>query len=100
MSTDISIIFSVSNLALAIAVFYFARKKDHTEDATQTAEVIVEMRNVRRDIGEIKGSIEAIRTEWREDHDSLIGVMREMRAMWKLIDNMKGVSNNEQRADH
>lgn len=85
-----SIVIGISNLALAIAVFYFARKKDTIENSTQAAEVIVEMRNVRRDIGEIKGNIEAMRQEWRADHDTLTGIAREQKAMWKIIDSLKG----------
>lgn len=87
---DVEIIFSVTNLVLAVAVFYFARKKDTKNESAQTAELVAEMRNVRGDITEIKSSVDAMRSEWRSDHDALIGVIREMKAVWKLLDSLKG----------
>lgn len=89
-----SIVQSVINLALAVAVFYFARKKDTHDGAVQNTEVIVELRTVRRDLGELKSDVQAMRQEWREDHDTLIGVMREQKAMWKIIDAIKGVKED------
>lgn len=95
MSIELSYVTALINVILAIAVFYFARKKETAESVSESTEVIVELRTLRRDVGELKGDVQAMRNEWREDHDALIGIVREQKAMWKIIDSMKGVSHDE-----
>ena len=96
MNIEVTYFIAIINVILAIAVFYFARKKEHTDGAEKSTEVIVELRTVRRDLSEMKGDLQAMRNEWREDHDMLIGIAREQKAMWKIIDTIKkGESNND-----
>lgn len=80
----------VLSLLIAAAAFYYARKKDTHDTSAQTTEVIVELRTVRRDIGEMKSDIQAMRQEWREDHDKLVGMERDIKAIWKNIDKING----------
>jgi len=96
MNIEVTYFIAIINAVLAVAVFYFARKKEHTDGAEKSTEVIVELRTVRRDISEMKGDFQAMRNEWREDHDMLIGIAREQMAMWKIIDTIKkGEQNND-----
>lgn len=80
----------VLSLLIAAAAFYYARKKDTHDTSAKATEVIVELRTVRRDIGEMKSDIQAMRQEWREDHDKLVGMERDIKAIWKNIDKIKG----------
>lgn len=90
MNVEVTYIIAIINALLAVAVFYFARKKDTHEDAFSRGELMSELKTVRRDISEMKMDVQAMRKEWRDDHDALQGVLREMGAMWKIIDSMKG----------
>lgn len=80
---------AIASFFIAAAAFYFARKKDTSDASAQSMEVIVELRTVRRDIGELKGDVQAMRTEWREDHDKIVSMERDIKAMWRHIDKMK-----------
>lgn len=79
----------VTGLA-AIAAFYYARKKDTHDSSARDTEVIMELRTVVRDVGEMKGDIRAMRIEWREDHDKLVGMERDIKAIWKQVDKING----------
>lgn len=78
------------SFCIAVAAFYYSRKKDTHEASSQATEVIVELRTLRRDVGELKSDVVAMRTEWKNDHDVLIGLSREIRAMWKIVDKLQG----------
>ena len=80
---------AIASFLIAAMAFYFARKKDTHDESAQGMEVIVELRTVRRDIGELKGDVQAMRTEWREDHDKIVSMERDIKAMWRHIDKMK-----------
>lgn len=82
---------SILSFLIAAGAFYFARKKDTHDTSAQATEVIVELRTVRRDIGELKGDVQAMRVEWREDHDKIVSMERDIKAMWRNIDKMKGI---------
>lgn len=84
-------VISVATFIIALAAFYFARKKETHDASAQGMEVIVELRTVRRDIGELKGDVQAMRTEWREDHDKIVSMERDIKAMWRHIDKMKEI---------
>jgi len=88
---DLGMVQGILSLIIAIAAFYFARKKDTHDTASQSMEVIVELRTVRRDISELKTDVQAMRTEWREDHDKIVSMERDIKAMWRHIDKMNGV---------
>lgn len=87
---DWSMVQGVISLAIAIAAFYYARKKDTHEDSTRAADVIAEIRTMRRDIGEMKDDMRAMRKEWREDHDKIVSMERDVTAIWKHIDKING----------
>lgn len=91
---DIGMVQGILSLIIAIAAFYFARKKDTHDTASQSMEVIVELRTVRRDISELKTDVQAMRTEWREDHDKIVSMERDIKAMWKHIDKINGVKSD------
>ena len=95
MNIEVTYFIAIINAILAVAVFYFARKKDTTDDAKASAEITTELKALRREMSEVKIEVSAMRQEWREDHDALQGLLREMSAMWKIIDSMKGERNND-----
>ena len=79
----------IASLLIAAAAFYFARKNDTHDDAAQSTELIVEVRTLRRDIAELNGDIKAMRTEWRDDHDKIVSMERDLKAVWRHIDRLK-----------
>lgn len=89
MQIELTYLIAIINVVLAVAVFYFARKRDTTDSAYKSAEVITELKTVRRDISEMKLDVQAMRKEWRDDHDALQGIIREMAAVWKVVDGLK-----------
>lgn len=96
MNVELTYLIMIINFILSAAVFYFARKKETGDSAYKTGEMISELKTVRRDISEMKMDVQAMRKEWRDDHDALQGLIREMGAMWKIIDTLKkGVREHE-----
>lgn len=93
--TTVQAIISLISVTIAVSAFYFARKKDAQDVSSQSTEMIIELRTMRRDISELKGDVSAMRTEWKEDHDLLTGLAREMGAMWKIIDRLNGKKKEE-----
>ena len=87
---DWSAIQGLLSLIIAAAAFYFARKKDTHDSSAQATEVLVELRTVRRDIGELKGDVQGMRSEMRDDHDRVVSMERDIKAIWRHIDRMKG----------
>ena len=84
---DWSMIFGFANIILAVAVFYFARKKDTATDAAQQMEVVVQMRAVRDDVADIKSDMKAMREDWRQDHDDIVKMKSSLDAVWRRIDD-------------
>ena len=78
----------IISLIIAVAAFYYARKKDTHEASAQVTEMIVNLRTMTRDIGDLKTDVQAMRQEWRDDHDKLVGMERDIRAIWKHIDRI------------
>lgn len=99
MQIEVTYIISIINALLAVAVFYFARKKDTHEESFRSGELISELKTVRRDISEMKMDVQAMRKEWRDDHDALQGLIREMGAVWKIIDKLKEGEQNGKNKD-
>lgn len=95
MEINISVILGILTIIFVILTFYFARKKDSSDSASQSATIIVELQTVRRDIGEMKGEVQAMRHEWRTDHDKLVGMERDIKAIWKQVDQLNGKDNDE-----
>lgn len=87
---DWSMVQGMIGLIVAVAAFYFARKKDTHESSAQVTTVIVELQTVRRDISEMKAEVQAMRMEWRDDHDKLVGMERDIKAIWKQVDKING----------
>ena len=92
---DWSMVQGMISLIVAVAAFYFARKKDTHESSAQVTTVIVELQTVRRDISEMKAEVQAMRMEWRDDHDKLVGMERDIKAIWKQVDKINGKDEME-----
>lgn len=84
---DWSVLFGFTNIIIAIAVFYLARKKDTATDAAQQMEVVVQMRAVRDDVADIKSDMKAMREDWRQDHDDIVKMKSSLDAVWRRIDD-------------
>lgn len=96
MQLDWATIQGLLTLLIAGFAFYFARKKDTYDASSQVTTVIVELQTVRRDIGEMKSDVTAMRQEWRDDHDKLVGMERDIKAMWKHIDKFNGKGQDKE----
>lgn len=99
MQVDITILLGCTTVLFAVLSFYFSRKdkthSDATQISTQATTVIVELQTVRRDISEMKAEIQAMRIEWREDHDKLVGMERDIKAIWRQVDKINGKDIDE-----
>lgn len=84
----LSFISGLLTLSIAIAAFYYARKKDNHESTSQVTTLIVELQTVRRDISEMKSEFQGMRMEWRQDHDKLVGMERDIKAIWRHVDRI------------
>lgn len=84
---DFSVVSTGINLILAIAVFYFARKKDTQADTAQQMEIVVQVRGMRDDVADIKADMKAMRDDWKKDHDDIVKMKSSLEAMWKRIDS-------------
>lgn len=98
---NVTIIISILNLVLAAMVFYFARKHETQETGIRSGELIVEIKTICRDVSELKSDVQAMRTEWQSDHDNLVGLIREMSAMWRIVDRLQagGEANDKYQYD-
>lgn len=95
MQVDVALIIAVVGCLVGLSGWYFSRKKDTHEFASQATTVIVELQTVRRDISEMKADVAAMRQEWREDHDKLVGMERDIKAIWKQVDKINGKDSVE-----
>ena len=86
---DIGIILPILSAGIAVMAFYYARKKETKEDTTQATEMMVELRGLREDVGEIKAEFKELRGEMRADHDDIVTMKRDVKAMWQRIDELK-----------
>lgn len=87
--TTIKELIGIASFLIAASAFYFARKRDTSEASSKIAEMIVEIRTMRREIGEMKDDFSAMRKEWRDDHDKIVSIDRDIKAIWRRIDNLK-----------
>lgn len=93
---DWSIIQSVLTLIIAVAAFYFARKKDTSDVTAMQTSLIVKLDNIHTDLSEMKAEINTLKDDWRADHDRLIELTKDlkhardhMQTMWTRIDEVK-----------
>ena len=86
---DWSMVQGLISLAVAVAAFYFARKKDTSESSERSAKVIANLEKLSEDVADLKQNIKEMRREWHDDHDVLMGLSREMEAMWKIVDKLQ-----------
>lgn len=85
----ISSISSVVSVSVAVAAFYFARKKDTREDTAQIMDMQSDVRSTRDNVAEIKAEIKGIRTDWMRDHDDLVTVKSKVEALGNRIDELR-----------
>ena len=86
---ELSILLPIISAGIAGMAFYYARKKDTKEDASQSTEIMVEVRKMREDVAEIKADFKEMRNEMRADHDDIVTMKRDLSAMWERIDEIK-----------
>ena len=81
------------SLAVAVAAFYFARKKDTAESSAQSAKLDARLESIGKDVEEMKNNVKEMRREWHDDHDKIVSMERDIKAMWKHIDKINGKEN-------
>ena len=80
--------------ALAVAIvslcfnFYQYQKKTHSRDGSTVATVTSKLDHIAGDVSEIKSEIKSIRADWMRDHETLIVIERDMKTVWKRIDEI------------
>lgn len=87
---DWTMIQGLISLAVAVAAFYFARKKDTSESSERSARVITELEGLSKNVEEMKENIKEMRREWHDDHDKIVSMERDIKAMWRHIDKING----------
>ena len=89
VQTVIGMIQSLLSLTIAAAAFYYARKKDTTDNTKEFAEMTAELRIMRRDITDMNQSVKALRSDREEDHDQLVKLITQIDKMWFYMDQVK-----------
>lgn len=87
---DWSIAQGLISLAVAVAAFYFARKKDTAESSTQAARVATQLENIGKAVDGIKADVKEMRREWHDDHDKIVSMERDIKAIWRQVDKING----------
>ena len=87
--TTIGMIQGLLSLCIAAAAFYYARKKDTTDNTKEFAEVTAELRIMRRDITDMNQNIKALKHDREEDHDQLVKLISQLDKMWFYMDQVK-----------
>ena len=85
----------IVSLAIAVAAFYYARKKDTHETSTQGAKMMTQLEGIRRDVEEMKDNVKEMRREWHEDHDKIVSMERDIKAIWRQVDKINGKENRD-----
>jgi len=92
MSIDLPILISFVSITIAVINFISStkrnNKKDTTEDATQMATVITELKNIMDGISDIKKEITDIRNDVKEDRDRIIRIDESAKQAHKRIDEL------------
>ncbi len=86
---ELTALIPVISILIAIASFWYARKKETKDDSVQQTQVIIEIRAMREDISEIKGDFKSLRAEMKQDHDDIVAMKRDFKTMWTRIDELK-----------
>lgn len=86
---ELTALIPVLSIAIAVASFWYARKKETRDDSVQQTQVIVEVRAMREDVSELKGDFKALRDEMKHDHDDIVAMKRDFKTMWTRIDELK-----------
>lgn len=89
MSIEWPFISSLITLIVAVAAFYFARKKDASDSSAQLTEMIVEMRTMRRDLSEMKEDVKGMRQDQERDRTEIIKMHSQIEKIWFYIDQFK-----------
>lgn len=99
MQLDWGAIQSILSLIVAVAAFYFARKKDNSDIVSMQTSMMVKLESIQSDLSEMKAEINAMKDDWRADHDRLIELSKDfkhakdhMQTMWSRIDELKNPS--------
>lgn len=85
----------IISLAIAVAAFYYARKKDTRETSAQGARLMVQLESISRDVEEMKNNIKEMRREWHDDHDKIVSMEQSIKALWRHIDRINGKETKE-----
>lgn len=87
---DLIAILPALSLLIAAGTFYFARKKETQETSTSAAKMVTQLETISRDVEEMRSDVKEMRREWHADHDKIVSMERDIKAMWKHIDRFNG----------
>lgn len=87
MTLELSVAVIVAIISLGFNVYQY-QKKTHTEGGHNSAVVTAKLDNIAGDVTEIKQEIKTIRNDWMKDHETLILIQRDMKSVWKRIDEI------------
>lgn len=92
---DLLTLLPIISILIAGGSFYFARKKDSTDDAAKQSEVVTEIRAIRSDMSDLKLDVRELKNEWKSDHDDIVAMKRDFKTMWSRIDELKTLIQNK-----
>lgn len=93
---EITVTASLVIAALSLAyTFYRETTKKHNTTGKDQAIIEAKLNSIQEDLMEIKSELKDIRSDWMKDHEVLLGLQREVAAMWKIVDKLNGKESNE-----
>ena len=79
-----------SGFAIAAMTFYFSRKKETSDSVAQAAKVASQLESIGKAVDGIQDDVKEMRREWHDDHDKIVSMERDIKAIWKQVDKING----------
>lgn len=87
MTIELTAALVVAIVSLGFNLYQY-QKRTHTNDGSTVASVTSKLDHIAGDVSEIKSEIKSIRADWMRDHETLIVIERDMKTVWKRIDEI------------
>lgn len=87
--TIVEILPYISVLIASIGLIV-SRKKDATADGAERATISANIIGLREDVAQMRDDIRSMRDDMRSDHDKIVTMERDIKAIWRNVDELKG----------
>lgn len=99
MTIGTTILISVAGVCFT-GIFGFAlylrnKKTDDQAEASQSATILTELKNIQSGITDIKKEMQDIKSNAREDHDLIIRQDESLKSAWIIINELRNLLNQK-----